>query len=65
MTQTTVCNRHHSLEQQLRRWLLVTLDRIPSGQMVMTQELIASMLGVRRKGITEAAGRLRQAGLIS
>ena len=54
MTQTAVCNRHHSIEQQLCRWLLVTLDRIPSGQLTMTQELIASMLGLRREGITEA-----------
>ena len=65
MTQTAVCNRHHSVEQQLCRWLLMTLDRVPSGQLVMTQELVASMLGVRREGITEAAGRLQRAGLIS
>jgi CRP-like cAMP-binding protein len=64
MTQTAVCNRHHSVEQQLCRWLLVTLDRVPSGQIVMTQELVAGMLGVRREGITEAAGRLQQAGII-
>ena len=64
MTQTAVCNRHHSVEQQLCRWLLVTLDRVPSGQLTMTQELVASMLGVRREGITEAAGRLRQDGVI-
>lgn len=64
MTQTAVCNRHHSVEQQLCRWLLVTLDRIPSGQIVMTQELVASMLGVRREGVTEAAGRLQAAGVI-
>ncbi|MEX2241788.1 MAG: Crp/Fnr family transcriptional regulator [Burkholderiales bacterium] len=64
MTQTAVCNRHHSVEQQLCRWLLVTLDRIPSGQIVMTQELVASMLGVRREGITDAAGRLQEAGVI-
>ena len=64
MTQTAVCNRHHSIEQQLCRWLLVTLDRIPSGQLVMTQELVASMLGVRREGITEAAGKLQHAGFI-
>jgi len=64
MTQTAVCNRHHSVEQQLCRWLLVTLDRIPSGKFVMTQELVAGMLGVRREGITEAAGRLQEAGLI-
>ena len=64
MTQTAVCNRHHSVEQQLCRWLLVTLDRVPSGELVMTQELVASMLGVRREGITEAAGRLRDEGII-
>jgi CRP-like cAMP-binding protein len=64
MTQTAVCNRHHSVEQQLCRWLLVTLDRVPSGQLVMTQELVASMLGVRREGITEAAGKLQHAGFI-
>lgn len=63
-TQTAACNRHHSLDQQLCRWLLLTLDRIPSGQLVMTQELIGSMLGVRREGITEAAGRLQQDGHI-
>ncbi|MEO8304308.1 MAG: Crp/Fnr family transcriptional regulator [Betaproteobacteria bacterium] len=63
-TQTAVCNRHHSVEQQLCRWLLMTLDRIPSGELVMTQELVASMLGVRREGITEAAGNLQRAGLI-
>jgi CRP-like cAMP-binding protein len=64
MTQTAVCNRHHSVEQQLCRWLLVTLDRVPSGELVMTQELVASMLGVRREGITEAAGKLREEGII-
>src|SRR5215212_1990185 len=64
MSQTAVCNRHHSVEQQLCRWLLSTLDRVPSGQLVMTQELVASMLGVRREGITEAAGNLQQAGFI-
>ena len=64
MSQTAVCNRHHSIEQQLCRWLLTTLDRVPSGQLVMTQELVASMLGVRREGITEAAGNLQQAGYI-
>jgi CRP-like cAMP-binding protein len=64
ISQTAVCNRHHSVEQQLCRWLLVTLDRIPSGQFVMTQELVASMLGVRREGITDAAGRLQHAGFI-
>jgi CRP-like cAMP-binding protein len=64
MTQTAVCNRHHSVEQQLCRWLLMTLDRIPSGELVMTQELVATMLGVRREGITEAAGNLQRSGLI-
>ena len=64
MTQVAVCNRHHSVEQQLCRWLLATLDRIHSGELVMTQELIASMLGVRREGITEAAGKLQHAGYI-
>lgn len=63
-TQTAACNRYHSIDQQLCRWLLLTLDRIPSGQLVMTQELIASMLGVRREGITEAAGRLQALGCI-
>ena len=65
VTQTAVCNRHHSVEQQLCRWLLLTLDRVDSRELVMTQELVASMLGVRREGITEAAGRLKHAGLIS
>jgi CRP-like cAMP-binding protein len=65
VSQTTGCNRHHSVEQQLCRWLLLTLDRLPSNELTMTQELIASMLGVRREGITEAAGNLRRAGLIS
>jgi hypothetical protein len=65
MSQTAVCNRHHSVEQQLCRWLLLTLDRLPSGEMTMTQELIASMLGVRREGITETAGNLQREGLIS
>jgi CRP-like cAMP-binding protein len=64
MSQTAVCNRHHSVEQQLCRWLLLTLDRIPVGELVMTQELVASMLGVRREGITEAAGKLQQAEII-
>jgi CRP-like cAMP-binding protein len=64
MTQTAVCNRHHSVDQQLCRWLLTTLDRVPSGRLVMTQELVATMLGVRREGVTEAAGRLREEGLI-
>jgi CRP-like cAMP-binding protein len=65
MAQTAVCNRHHSLDQQLCRWLLLSLDRLNSNQLVMTQELIANMLGVRREGVTEAAGRLQAAGLIS
>ena len=64
VTQTAVCNRHHSVEQQLCRWLLLTLDRVTTRELVMTQELIASMLGVRREGITEAAGKLQQAGYI-
>jgi CRP-like cAMP-binding protein len=64
MSQTAVCNRHHSLDQQLCRWLLLSLDRLPSIELVMTQELIANMLGVRREGVTEAAGRLQCAGLI-
>jgi CRP-like cAMP-binding protein len=64
MSQTAVCNRHHSLDQQLCRWLLLSLDRLPSIELVMTQELIANMLGVRREGVTEAAGRLQRAGLI-
>lgn len=64
MSQTAVCNRHHSVEQQLCRWLLVTLDRIPSGQFVITQEQVAGMLGVRRESITDVAGRLQQAGAI-
>jgi CRP-like cAMP-binding protein len=65
VTQTAVCNRHHSVEQQLCRWLLLTLDRVSSRELVITQELVASMLGVRREGITEAAGKLKSAGLIS
>lgn len=64
MAQTAVCNRHHSLDQQLCRWLLLSLDRLPSNELVMTQELIANMLGVRREGVTEAAGKLQRAGLI-
>jgi CRP-like cAMP-binding protein len=64
MTQTAVCNRHHSLDQQLCRWLLLSLDRSPSNDLVMTQELIAKMLGVRREGVTEAAGKLQAQGLI-
>ncbi|MDQ2972606.1 MAG: Crp/Fnr family transcriptional regulator [Rhodanobacteraceae bacterium] len=65
MGQTAVCNRHHSLEQQFCRWLLMSLDRLPSNELSMTQELIANMLGVRREGVTEAAGRLQNAGVIS
>jgi CRP-like cAMP-binding protein len=65
MAQTAVCNRHHSLDQQLCRWLLLSLDRLQSNQLVMTQELIANMLGVRREGVTEAAGRLHKAGVIN
>ncbi|WP_246262254.1 Crp/Fnr family transcriptional regulator [Aromatoleum evansii] len=64
MAQTAVCNRHHSLDQQLCRWLLLSLDRLPVNELVMTQELIANMLGVRREGVTEAAGNLQKAGLI-
>ncbi|MGA7178475.1 MAG: Crp/Fnr family transcriptional regulator [Thiobacillaceae bacterium] len=64
MAQTAVCNRHHSLDQQLCRWLLLSLDRLRSNDLVMTQELIANMLGVRREGVTEAAGNLQKAGLI-
>ncbi|WP_445370811.1 Crp/Fnr family transcriptional regulator [Methylomonas sp. HW2-6] len=64
MAQTAVCNRHHSVDQQLCRWLLLSLDRLPSNELAMTQELIANMLGVRREGVTEAAGKLQQAGLI-
>ena len=65
MAQTAVCNRHHSLDQQLCRWLLLSLDRLPTNELVMTQELIANMLGVRREGVTESAGKLQKAGLIS
>ena len=64
MAQTAVCNRHHSLDQQLCRWLLLSLDRLPGHELVMTQELIANMLGVRREGVTEAANKLQLAGLI-
>jgi CRP-like cAMP-binding protein len=64
MAQTAVCNRHHALDKQLCRWLLLSMDRLPSNELVMTQELIANMLGVRREGVTEAAGRLQDAGLI-
>lgn len=65
MAQTAVCNRHHELEQQLCRWLLLSLDRLNSNTLVMTQELIAGMLGVRREGVTEAAGKLQARGIIS
>ena len=65
MSQTAACNRHHPVEQQLCRWLLLTLDRLPTLELVITQELIAGMLGVRREGITEAAGKLQHKGLIS
>ena len=64
MSQTAVCNRHHTLDQQLCRWLLLSLDRLHTNELVMTQELIANMLGVRREGVTEAAGSLQEAGLI-
>ncbi|MCC7327865.1 MAG: Crp/Fnr family transcriptional regulator [Burkholderiales bacterium] len=64
MAQTAVCNRHHSIDQQLCRWLLLSLDRLGSNELTMTQELIANMLGVRREGVTEAAGKLQAAGLI-
>jgi len=65
MSQTAVCNRHHSIDQQLCRWLLLSLDRLPSNQLTMTQELIANMLGVRREGVTDAAGKLHRAGVIN
>jgi CRP-like cAMP-binding protein len=65
MAQTAVCNRHHSLDQQLCRWLLLSMDRLRSNELVLTQELIANLLGVRREGVTEAAGRLHAAGLIA
>jgi CRP-like cAMP-binding protein len=64
MAQTAVCNRHHSIDQQLCRWLLLSIDRLPSNELKMTQELIANMLGVRRSGVTEAAVKLQEAGLI-
>ena len=64
MAQTAVCNRHHSLDKQLCRWLLLSLDRLPSNRLSMTQELIANMLGVRREGVTEAAGKLQKLGVI-
>jgi CRP-like cAMP-binding protein len=65
MAQTAVCNRHHSLDQQLCRWLLLSLDRLQGDQLLMTQELIANMLGVRREGVTEAAVKLQKAGFIT
>lgn len=65
MAQTAVCNRHHSIDQQLCRWLLLSLDRLSSNNLTMTQELIANMLGVRREGVTEAAGKLQKAGVIT
>ena len=65
MAQTAVCNRHHSVEQQLCRWLLMSLDRLASNELSMTQELIANMLGVRREGVTESAGKLQKLGLIN
>jgi CRP-like cAMP-binding protein len=64
MAQTAVCNRHHSIEQQLCRWLLLSMDRLPTNVLTMTQELIANMLGVRREGVTASAGKLQEAGLI-
>jgi len=64
MAQTAVCNRHHSIDQQLARWLLISLDRLPGNTLIMTQELIANMLGVRREGVTEAAGKLSRVGII-
>ncbi len=64
MAQTAVCNRHHSIDQQLCRWLLLSLDRLSSNQLIMTQELIANMLGVRREGVTDAAGKLQKLGVI-
>jgi CRP-like cAMP-binding protein len=65
MSQTAACNRHHSVEQQLCRWLLLTIDRIPNHELIMTQELVASMLGVRRESVTQAAGNLQTAGCIN
>jgi CRP-like cAMP-binding protein len=64
MAQTAVCNRHHSIDQQLCRWLLLSLDRLSNNELTMTQELIANMLGVRREGVTEAAGKLQKLGVI-
>ena len=65
MAQTAVCNRHHSIDQQLCRWLLLSMDRLPSNRLTMTQELIANMLGVRRGGVSEAAGKLQKLGVIT
>jgi CRP-like cAMP-binding protein len=65
MAQTAVCNRHHTVDQQLCRWLLLSLDRLPDNQLAMTQELIANMLGVRREGVTDAAGKLQKLGIIT
>jgi CRP-like cAMP-binding protein len=65
MVQTAVCNRHHSIDQQLCRWLLLSIDRLKGNKLTMTQELIANMLGVRREGVTEAAGKLQQSGVIN
>ncbi len=65
MAQTAVCNRHHTIDQQLCRWLLLSLDRLPDNQLTMTQELIANMLGVRREGVTDAAGKLQRLGVIA
>ncbi|APX95003.1 Crp/Fnr family transcriptional regulator [Halomonas sp. 1513] len=65
MAQTAVCNRHHCLDQQLCRWLLLSIDRLPDAKLNMTQELISNMLGVRREGVTESAGKLQKSGLIS
>jgi CRP-like cAMP-binding protein len=65
MAQTAVCNRHHSIDQQLCRWLLLSMDRVPTNRLTMTQELIANMLGVRREGVTEAAGKLQKLGAIA
>ena len=65
MAQTAVCNRHHSIDQQLCRWLLLSIDRLNGHDLIMTQELIANMLGVRREGVTEAAGKLQKLGVIA
>jgi CRP-like cAMP-binding protein len=65
MAQTAVCNRHHTVDQQLCRWLLLSLDRLPDNKLAMTQELIANMLGVRREGVNDAAGKLQKLGVIT